>query len=80
VNHYDYYEWATDAKVHNTAEVFPLADDGDSWLGCLCGTHSLDGRKTFGMHYYRVRCENPQCPAQCSVCAGEFAPREAVAD
>jgi hypothetical protein len=77
--HYDYYQSAVEARLHHTAETFPLVADGDSWLGALCGKHSLDGRATFGPHYYRVRCDNPHCPAQCCVCNNEFEPREAVA-
>jgi hypothetical protein len=77
--HRDYYDDPADAEAHNTAPRFPLQPEGDSWIGALCGRHAHEAPHRFGAAVHAVRCENAACPATCSVCNMEFAPREQVA-
>ena len=77
-SHYDFYETLNDSLTHNHAPSFPQQDGGDSWQGALCPRHRQEANARFGSGH-TVLCTNPACPAQCSVCAMEFAPREQVA-
>ena len=77
-SHTDYYETLEEMATHNTAAVFPQVLTGDSWVGALCSRHQGRAKRLFA-GCYAVRCANPACPAECCVCAGELAPREAVA-
>ena len=73
---YDYYTQRGDMLAHNEATDFPLRASGDSWEGSLCGRHRPEARARFGATLFEVTCTNPNCPAQCSICNLEFAPRE----
>ena len=77
--HRDYYEDQADAEAHNTATSFPLQPEGDSWVGALCGRHAHEAKGRFGVEVHAVLCVNAHCPATCSICNMEFAPREQVA-
>jgi len=77
-SHYDFYETLNDSLTHNHAPSFPQQDGGDSWQGALCPRHRQAANARFGSGH-TVLCTNPACPAQCSVCTMEFAPREQVA-
>jgi len=77
-SHYDFYENLDDAATHNQAGSFPQQPGGDTWQGALCSRHQKEAKARFGAGH-AVRCENPACPAQCSVCNMEFVPREQVA-
>jgi hypothetical protein len=77
-SHYDFYEMMNDVLTHNHAPSFPQQEAGDSWQGALCPRHKQEATARFGPGH-GIRCENLACPATCSVCAMEFAPRAAVA-
>jgi len=76
--HYDFYEMMNDVLTHNHAPRFPQQEAGDAWQGALCPRHTQEATARCGLGH-GLRCEPLACPATCSVCAMECAPRDAVA-